>query len=388
MTVVYVTNLSFPDGAMASGNRVVHLARCLARHGVKVVVLSPFSDSGRPECFERDGLVFMSFCHVRESRWMRLFCSCIVFPLKATIAICHLRAKEAMLYSYTGNLVQEVWACLLAKVLKMPICREGCELPYAVISHQPRFAQWVEAEWVLRQYVGIVAMTEPLVAYYRSKTRLDCEIVHIPMTVDCSRFEDKLTRPFDFDYVAYTGAMGRLGGGVDVVVKAFGLLAERFPALHLVLVGNGTLAQEQAFENLLPLSAQPRLHCLFSGKIPAEEMPCYVAHAKVLVSVPVQTIQQEGCFPTKLGEYLASGVPIVLSRVGNPYRMLQSCKWVRFVDPGDAKATAAGIADVLLDYPKARQMAEMGRKFARVHFHYENFADSLYSWYEAVQRKG
>lgn len=379
MTVFYYTNLSFPDGAMASGNRVMHLARCLVKKGVRVIVLSAFSDSGRVDTFVRDGVEFRSFCRLRGGL-LRQFALSIVFPIRVWAYLRRMHKKGDVLYSYTGNLVQRIWASIFAKLAGMPMYYEGCEYPYTIIANWPKVLQWLDV-WFIRKCVsGVVAITPALAEYYRSITKTGTKIITIPMTVDAERFSGRQPIPegFDFQYIAYTGALNRNGGGVDVLVDAFAIIAKEHPALHLVLVGKGSDELKRRYESKI---GDGRIHCLFSGKIPSVEMPRYICNAKILAMLPLPTKQQEGCFPTKLGEYLSSGVPTVVSKVGIPAQILEDSKNVRFVPPNDPVATANVFRDILSNYERAETVAARGSEYARQNFHYEQFAGKLYDWY-------
>jgi glycosyltransferase involved in cell wall biosynthesis len=200
------------------------------------------------------------------------------------------------------------------------------------------------------------------------------------MTVDADCFEGDLSVPhnFDFPYIAYTGSMNRVGGGVDVLVDAFSEIAAEYPELHLVLIGKGSDELRRQYESRVDGA---RIHCFFTGKIPVHEMPRYICNATILAMQPLPTKQQEGCFPTKLGEYLSSGVPTVVSRVGIPARILTDGVNVHFVAPNDPAATANVFRDILSNYEKAKAVALFAKDFSRRRFHYENFADKLYIWY-------
>ena len=381
MTVFYYTNLSFPDGAMASGNRVMHLARCLVKKGVRVIVLSAFSDSGRAELFERDGVEFRSFCRVRGCL-MRQLALCIVFPIRAWIYLCRMHKEGDVLYSYTGNLVQRIWASVFSKISHMPMYYEGCEYPYTIIANWPKVLQWLDV-WLIRKCVsGVVAITPALAEYYRSITKVGTKIITIPMTVDVGRFSGRQPIPdgFDFPYIAYTGALNRNGGGVDVLVDAFDIIAKEYPELHLVLIGKGSDELKRHYESQI---GGGRIHCLFSGKIPSDEMPRYICNAKILAMLPLPTKQQEGCFPTKLGEYLSSGAPTVVSKVGIPAKILSEGENIRFVPPNDPVATANVFRDILSNYELAKIVAARGMVYARQSFDYVQFADRLRDWYVA-----
>ena len=382
MTVYYYTNLSFPNGAMASGNRVRLLARCLVTKGVKVIVLSAFADGGEVGCFEEDGVEFRSFCRARTGL-MRHLTMCFAFPFCAALFLWKKRKKGDILYSYTGHFVQRIWAAVMAKLLGLSLYYEGCEFPYSIIAGWPKLLQWLDV-WIIRHCVsGVVVITPALVEYYRGITRPGTKIIEIPMTVDCARFDLARANGKKGRYIAYTGAMNRKGGGVEVLVKAFSTISAEYPDLRLVLIGKGSESRKrELLECLAPDDeSRERIRFLFSGMLSTGEMAEYISGATILAMLPLPTKQQEGCFPTKLGEYLASGVPAVVSRVGIASKILTDTENIRFVAPGDVSSTAAVFHDVLDHYDEARRVARRGQEFARRNFHYENFAERLYEWY-------
>lgn len=383
MTVVYFVTCSFPDRGMATANRILHLARALKNDGVRVVVLTPFSDSGRREVVTCDGVVVRSLCALSKNGCVQRFRSLILFPLRALRCLFGFHDK-VVLYSYTSSLPHMIWAYILSLLRWCPLCAEECEYPFSVLLHRNCFLQWLESRVVPLFYNGVVAISDNLEQYYKPRIRKTGRTIRIPMTVDADPFvESKGNRILDFEYIAYTGSMRREGGGVDVLVKAFALIANKHPQLHLVLIGDGTAETRRKFE-LLAGDARDRIHCIFGGKVSRVEMPRYISNAKILAMLPLPTKQQEGCFPTKLGEYLSSGVPVVITRVGNPIEYLTDNENVFCVPPNDVAATAAKFEEVLLNYSWAQQVGLAGREFACKNFHYAIFSRPLADWYREI----
>lgn len=382
--VLYLTWHSFPDGGMAGVNRVKHLSHAFVTSGIRVRVLTPFSDSGRRERVEIDGVLFESLCVRSNNRFMRYLSNWVVYPWRILQTIVAERKSEkVLLYSYVASVLMMTVHKLISLLTHCPIAAEECEYPFSILTHAAKFTQWYESRVVPLFYDGMVCISENLIAYYAPRIRRNCKSIYIPMTVDCDRFTTVKGGPvFDFDYIAYAGAMRREGGGVDVLVKAFALVADRHPRLHLVLIGKG---DERLKEGLLSICGmKDRMHFLFTGSIPAREMPRYIANAKILATLPLPTFQQQGCFPTKLGEYLASGVPAVVSKVGNPVAYLTDRENVYFVPPNDPVATAKTFDEILSDYSSALLVGKAGRDFARRSFHYANFAEQLADWYREI----
>ena len=67
-------------------------------------------------------------------------------------------------------------------------------------------------------------------------------------------------------------------------------------------------------------------------------------------------------FPTKVYEYMAAGLPVIVSDYPFMRRSVQEDGFGLAVDPADVQAIAKAIQMVLSDAGAARQMGENGRK--------------------------
>ena len=117
-------------------------------------------------------------------------------------------------------------------------------------------------------------------------------------------------------------------------------------------------------------------------------MPRYIKNAKILVMLPSPTFQQEGCFPTKLGEYLASGVPTLVTQIGVPAKILVDRENVFFTPPNDPVRATEILRQMLVDYATAKGVAVSGMGFARRSFHYALFANKMADWVSRIVGKG
>jgi len=79
-------------------------------------------------------------------------------------------------------------------------------------------------------------------------------------------------------------------------------------------------------------------------------------------------IQAENAFPTKLGEYLASSTPVVVTAVGEIPNYLKDGKSAFIAKPGDSENFANKIEEALSDYENALQVGINGRRVAETHF--------------------
>jgi glycosyltransferase involved in cell wall biosynthesis len=122
--------------------------------------------------------------------------------------------------------------------------------------------------------------------------------------------------PSDAFIVGIAGALAR-GRGTHLLLEAFERLQSEWPDLHLALAG------PVADELVIPDS--PRIHRL--GLLPAEAVPALLPAFDVSVVGNVDSAFGRYCFPQKLYESLACGVPVAVARIG-------------------------AVADLLRDYPQ------------------------------------
>ena len=90
----------------------------------------------------------------------------------------------------------------------------------------------------LPQIDNFVIMTSTLIDYYKDFVGNNTRIMHLPMTVDFSRFEgefadNQLKKP----YIAYCGSMDIKKDGVDILINSFFNIMNDFPELHLYIAG-------------------------------------------------------------------------------------------------------------------------------------------------------
>jgi glycosyltransferase involved in cell wall biosynthesis len=86
-----------------------------------------------------------------------------------------------------------------------------------------------------------------------------------------------------------------------------------------------------------------------------------------------------------LGEYLASGRPVVITRTGDIGRYLTDGADSRLVPPDDVDALTGALRDVLAHPEAARALGEAGRRVALANFDYRA-AGSMLS--DALRRVG
>ena len=85
-----------------------------------------------------------------------------------------------------------------------------------------------------------------------------------------------------------------------------------------------------------------------------------------------------------MGEYLASGRPVVTNAVGEIDRFLADGKTALIAPPGDQDAFARKIEQALTDPAAARRIGLAGKRVAEQHFHYSRYGDRLVEFFNEL----
>lgn len=214
-------------------------------------------------------------------------------------------------------------------------------------------------------------MTNMLLRHYRSMANPDAKFLHLPMTVDLERFNDVLeTNKYSKPYIAFTGTMNNAKDGVDILIKSFAKVADKYPSIHLYLAGFYHYDVPAQDELIKQNKLENRIHRL--GVLSRDQIPSFVSNAVVLALSRPDSHQAQGGFPTKLGEYLATGNPVCVTKVGEIPDYLEDNVSAFMAEPGDVDSFADMLDRALSNPEKAAQVGLAGRKVAE-----ENFSSEL-----------
>jgi colanic acid/amylovoran biosynthesis glycosyltransferase len=159
------------------------------------------------------------------------------------------------------------------------------------------------------------------------------------------------------------------------LIDALALLAERRPGIALELVGDGP-EREPILQRARERGVDERLSLL--GARSSEEVRATLAGAGVFVlpSIRLPSGRMEG-IPVALMEAMASGVPVVASRLSGIPELVQDGVTGLLVEPGHPRALAAAMARVLDDDTLAAELALRARELVERSFSLTREANRL-----------
>jgi len=223
-------------------------------------------------------------------------------------------------------------------------------------------------------------MTTTLINYYKNYTGEKTKIVHLPMTVDFSRFDGvAVNSDLNKQYIAYCGTMNIKKDGVDILINSFIKIMDDFPELYLYIAGQLLPKDDYVHLKNIVIKNKAQDRILFLGIISKEEMPGFLSNALVLAMARPQSKQAEGGFPTKLGEYLATGKPVCVTNVGEIGNYLKDNESVFMAEPDSVNSFADALKRALTD-KNAVEIGHNGRNVAFEKFNKDIQKNILYNF--------
>jgi glycosyltransferase involved in cell wall biosynthesis len=189
----------------------------------------------------------------------------------------------------------------------------------------------------------------------------------VPIIVDFERFDNMISNRNNSEpYIAYCGSSSFSKDGVDILIKSFKCISEEFPDLKLKIAAFWELDGQKMVELIRENGLEDRI--IYLGALNRDEIPLLVKGAKVLVLPRPDSRQAQGGFPTKLGEYLASGNPVCVTKVSEIPDYLVDNESAFIAEPGDIKSFSDAMRRALSDEKNAKRIGENGKKIAELHF--------------------
>jgi len=209
----------------------------------------------------------------------------------------------------------------------------------------------------------VVAVSGPAAESARERGTTEPRLVVVPNGVDIATV-DSLVAPLENSPRTSTriGWIGTFGPwhGAEVLIQTLALLDKD---IELLLIGDGSLRPDC---ELLAAELGVAERIEWSGSLPHANAVARLAECDVLAS-PHTPLPGQEFFgsPTKIFEYMAIGRPIVASALGQIAEVLEDGRTAKLVTPGDPRALAAGIIELMRLPDRGRALGDAAQREAR-----------------------
>lgn len=363
MRINFYILTSFPN-AMAAGRRRLCYAKGLIAAGdtVHIAVCRKVKEDS---CALSDrgvyqGINYDFVCGRFPKQNMKCKSNALIDYIKSFIyALNHIK-KGDIVYCYFYSLIFHLLLIIATKIKGAKIVREVCEYPF-VFGKQTakiKFLRWMELNFLFPLFDGFIPISHSLndlVNHYKSKR---AKSIIIPILVDDIVACEDGQSPYDVQYIIHTGTMIEQKDGISVILRAF---AKARKKINAKIVFTGPQANEKCpYSNLInELGIKDSVELL--GFVSKEEIDRLQCFASLSIVYKPDNTQTRNCFPTKLGEVLLSGIPVITTNIGDANRYLRNGENAYIIQEGDVDGLSDAIIAALSDLDISRQIGKNGQ---------------------------
>lgn len=207
---------------------------------------------------------------------------------------------------------------LLLKKKGIDIYVERTEHPDVVAIGNAFFKVTPQKELEYFKHInGLFVITTALKNYYAERGISDDKIHIINIVTDVDRFKGLKCMSGKTKYIAYCGTVSNNKDGVDELIKAFAITANTHHDIQLYIIGKAPKRNEESENIKLIKELGLEDKVVMTGLVTARQMPSLLKNAEVLALDRPDNQQAKYGFATKMGEYLLSERPVVVTKVGD-----------------------------------------------------------------------
>ena len=291
--------------------------------------------------------------------------------------------ERLSLYGIAGVLLARLWRVPLLLEMNAPLAME--HNTYREELHAMAAAS---ERWTLSQADAVLPVSSQLRKHVLSLGIAPDRVHTLPNGVDPTIFCPAVSDTAGRARLGLSAGpvIGFVGGlrpwhGVEVLPEVLQKLAQRHSRVQMVVVGDGPLRAvlEKDFE-----ARGVRDRVQITGIVSHDQVPAIIRHFDIALA-PYPRLDHGFYFsPLKLYEYMACGIPVVASAVGQISEVIKDGKTGLLCPPQDLSALTAACDRLLRDRSLRHRLGQSACKLVHTHYTWDhnsrritNLANSL-----------
>lgn len=224
---------------------------------------------------------------------------------------------------------------------------------------------------------GLFVISHSLRDYYISRNVSPEKVEVINMFVDINRIQN-IELDASCKYIACCGTVSTQKDGIDTLIQSFSIFHKTHPEYKLRLIGPFINMVDEIYLKDLVDNLGLKDFVDFTGAVPPREIPSLLKNARILALARPKNEQSHYGFPTKLGEYLSTSVPVLVTNVGEIGEFLKDMENCRMAEPSNVEDIAEKLCWIEEHYDEAKELAKKGYELVLSDFSYYVQSAKLY----------
>jgi glycosyltransferase involved in cell wall biosynthesis len=264
------------------------------------------------------------------------------------------------------------------------LVREKTEVPlYRYEELSDKIKLRLKAEFSM--FDGLIVISPALVNFFSRELNLKTRIIEIPILIGVDGNKKPRSKNSGYSPVfVYTGSLIDHKDGVVIIIEAFAKIVRAHPDARLILTGDidGSVDRDLILETIEKLGIKANVE--LTGYIPRDRMVELTSSATALLLAKPANRQNRYNMASKVGEYLLSGRPAIVSSVDPVCNYLSHRKNAFIIEP-DRDQMANEINYIISHPEEAESIGKAGKDSAIELFDIKRHAIRMEKFFEELR---
>lgn len=281
------------------------------------------------------------------------------------------------------GIIESTLFILYSKLTRKKLIFELTELPFSVfggtrkdfyLKYTSKFKRYILIFFIYPFVDAFVVISENLRGFVSKSFRKKLFIEKIPIIVDYEYYQQDIGKELEFVHpnMLHTTVLNNEKEGIISILDAMAILKDKYNfIIHFYLTSKKGIPSllKEINRKIIVHNLQDVIH--FLGDISEDDLLFYQKNCDLIVINKPTNQQNMYNFSSKLGEYLALGKPLIITRVGEVTNYLEEKKNCFFIPENDSNAIAEKILFVLQKPEMVKEIELNNKSLAKNYFDYK-----------------
>lgn len=290
-----------------------------------------------------------------------------------------IKEKPDIVVTASFSIFFYVYLKLVSLIHSFKLIREKNEVDY-LKEEDINLTKRLLLKFIYSLFDGIIVITKQLLYNILNDLNIVKKNLIVPVLIS-NRNQNKVQSIKKT--IVYTGTYLERKDGIITILNAFAILKTKHPEYKLTLTGSPQRSSD--YHKIMKIIETKDLqkHIDFTGYLSEEELQKTLLSATMLILAKPENRQNRYNFPTKIGEYLLSGRPVIATKVGVVADLLEDHKNIIFTE--NTITDILNKIEFVINNPEfSNQIGENGRRFAIENLDYLKHSKQMIKFFKSL----